>query len=391
MMQRILSLPKDNSFFLFGPRQVGKSTLIHSQYDSKSTITYDLLKTDEYMRLSAHPEYFRNEVLSRKSQVTHIIIDEVQRIPDLLNEVHHILETETTPPCFILSGSSARKLKRAHANLLAGRAWTFKLFPLTYSEIVSEKIMDLNKVLSIGTLPQVYLQDNLNSSHYILRSYVDTYIKEEIESEALIRNSGTFLRFLFQAGHESGNILNYSSIAREVGTTSITVKEYFQILEDTLLGMFLFPYHKSVRKRLSKHPKFYLFDTGVQRAITRKLNVPVEPHTYEYGNLFEHWIINETMRISHYFNKDFLFYYLRTEGGAEIDLIIETPRGKIVAVEIKSTKNPIIHPINKSMATLKNLKNVIQLCVCPIFHKRKYGDLMLIPWQEYFDLLETLE
>ena len=158
MLKRLLALPKRHSFFLFGPRQTGKSTLLRSTFASSQVLYYDLLKSEEYLRLSANPHLFREEVVSRAARVTHVIVDEIQRIPDLLNEIHYLLEKPKTP-YFCLSGSSARKLKRSHANLLAGRAWTYHLYPLTHGELDAD--FSLPKALNLGTLPSVYLEDNL--------------------------------------------------------------------------------------------------------------------------------------------------------------------------------------------------------------------------------------
>ena len=387
MISRTLKLPAQQSFFLFGPRQVGKSTLIRATFPEESSMTYNLLRTDEYMRLKASPTLFREEVLARLPEITHIIIDEVQRIPELLNEVHHILESPN-PPFFVLTGSSARKLKRSHANMLGGRALTYKLFPFTHQEISDS--FHLQKALAKGTLPKIWLEPTAIVADQLLKSYVETYIKEEIEAEAVLRSTGPFLRFLTQSGFENGNLINYSSIARETGTSHTTIKEYYKILEDTLLGYFLFPYHRSTRKRLSQHPKFYYFDTGVQRAITKRLNAELLPHTPEFGNLFEQWVISETVRISEYYQKDFIFSYIRTESGLEVDLVIETPNQLTIAVEIKSQEEPSLGRIKQAMTLLGDATSVTQLCVCLAPRKRISGDLIVMPWRDYFEWLITL-
>ena len=388
MLKRLLELPKAHSCFLFGPRQVGKTTLVESVLLPASCRTYDLLRTDEYMRLVSHPSLLREEVLHRPSPVKDIFIDEIQRIPALLDEVQVVMESKR-PPRFILSGSSARKLKRAQANLLGGRAWTLQLHPLTHTEIGEG--FDLHKALEVGTLPRIYLEESREAANQYLKSYVETYLREEIEAEALVRSSGTFLRFLFLAGQESGRLLNYSSIARDTGTTNTTVKEYFKILEDTLIGRFLLPFHKSPRQRLSQHPKFYLFDTGVERALTRKLSLQLEPWTREYGEAFEHWVINETARLGGYLGKDFELSYLRTERGAEVDLVIELPRGGIIGVEIKSTKDPRPADYEPGFAALAAIvKPRKRLCVCLAPHPRKAGATEILPWREYFRLLASL-
>ena len=386
LIARQLQLPKKNSFFLFGPRQVGKSTLISESFSKETALTYELLKTDEYVRLKSQPSLFREEILGRKEKITHVVVDEIQKVPELLDEIHYLME-KPKPPCFVLSGSSARKLKRAHANLLAGRAWTLLLHPLTHMELGES--FDLKKCLEVGTLPKIYLEEERENANHYLKSYVETYLKEEIEAEALLRQSGPFLRFLFLSGSESGNILNYSNMGRETGCAHTTVKEYYKILEDTLIGFFLLPFHKSNRKRLSQHPKFYFFDTGVQRALSRKLSLLVEPKTEEWGNLFEHWVIAETMRLASYWKKDFSYSYFRTEQGAEVDLIVETPAGKIVAIEIKSSSEP--RNFSAGFAALKTLGvKSHNFCVSLAPRPRKAENIEILPWQEYFQMLKNL-
>lgn len=384
MIKRQIQLPKDKSFFLFGPRQTGKSTLLYSLFLKEKTYYYDLLKTEEFTRLSAHPELLREEVFARPQKITHVFIDEVQRIPALLNEVHYIIESPNSP-FFVLSGSSARKLKRAKANMLAGRALSYHLHPLTSKELGPQ--FSLTKALQIGSLPVVYLEESAMEAQARLRSYVETYLKEEIELEAQLRNLGTFIHFLSIAANENGNTVNFSNIARETGTSYQSVKAYFQILEDTLLGQFIFPYNKLLRKRLSKHPKFIFFDTGVVRALTKKLNVVLEPKTPDYGRGFEHFIVLEILRQSDYQNLDYNFSYYRTESGAEVDLIIETPKGKTFAVEIKATDRV-------DSSHLRGLKSFAELCPEAILccastspRRRQIGKIMILPWQEIFDWL----
>ena len=385
MLSRILKLPKNNSFFLFGPRQTGKTTWIQASFSSQEMRTYNLLITSEYMRLLENPHLFVDEVRGRPSSVKYILIDEIQRIPELLNAVHLCLESPN-PPHFILSGSSARKLKRAGTNLLGGRAWTRKFFPLTHLELGDS--FDLDRALRVGTLPKIYLTPEVEDSNQFLRSYVETYLKEEIEAEALVRSSGIFLRFLFQAGIESGNLINYSAISRDTGTSQPTVKEYYQILEDTLIGNFLFPFHKSERKRLATHPKFYLFDTGVTRALSKQLSTVPEPKTRAYGELFESWAINETLRLSEYFEKDFRFSFFRTEGGSEIDLIIETPKNKRIGIEFKSTANPHHTDFRAGFDAFRKIDPQIELkCVCLAPHARKGDGYEVLPWRDYFTFL----
>lgn len=384
MIKRQIQLPIDKNLFLFGPRQTGKSTLLQSLFPESTTYYYDLLKTEEFTRLSAHPELFREEILSRNPQITHVIVDEIQRVPELLNEIQILIESENAP-YFLLSGSSARKLKRAKANLLAGRALNFHLYPLTTAEL--GKRFSLTKVLQVGSLPIIYLEYPPQAAQDRLRAYVEIYLKEEIEMEAQLRRIGSFIHFLNIAASENGNTINFSNIARETGITYQTVKSYFQILEDTLIGNFLFPFQKSIRKRLSKHPKFYFFDTGVVRALAKKTTVPLEPKTPEFGRAFEHFIILETMRQADYNKLDYNFSYYRTEGGAEVDLIIESPRGQIFAVEIKASDRV-------DSSSLRGLKSFAEICpeaklccVCLSSRQRKMGNVVILPWQGLYDWL----
>lgn len=384
MIQRILKLPPNHSFFLFGPRQTGKSTLLKATFDPKNTLYYDLLKSEEYLRLSANPWLFREEILSRDPKITHVVVDEIQRIPQLLNEIHFILEGKAAP-YFCLSGSSARKLKRSQANLLAGRAWTYHLYPLTHKELGA--LFSLEQALNLGTLPSVYLEQDEESARRTLRSYVETYLKEEIQAEALVRNLGGFLRFLTLASDENGNIINYSNIARETGTTYKTVKEHFQILEDTLIGFMLLPYSKAIRKRLIKHPKFYFFDTGVHRALTKKISVDLERKTSEYGRAFEHFLIAEIIRLARYYELDYEFSFYHSSNHAEVDLVIETPEEITYAIEIKATENP-------DLSSLRGLKSfsevdpkVMLLCACLAPRKRLVAGITILPWQEMFETI----
>lgn len=382
MIDRAVTLPLKHSFFIFGPRQTGKSTLLRSTFPAETTLYYDLLKSEEYLRLKANPHLLREEVLARNKKVTHVVVDEVQFIPELLNEIHYLLERPGAPH-FCLSGSSARKLKRANANLLAGRAWTFHLHPLTHHEL--DKAFHLGKALHLGMLPSVYLDENPLDAQKTLRAYVETYLKEEIEAEALTRNLGSFLRFLTLAADENGNIINYSTIARECGVSYKTVKEYFQILEDTLIGFFLLPYAKSTRKRLIKHPKFYFFDGGVLRALKKTLTVELQPRTYDYGRAFEHFVILEMMRFVSYRQLDYTFSFYGSSNRAEVDLIVETPQKKVYAIEIKSSDQPPA----ESLSGLKSFREIcpqaVLYCVSQSPRRRKVGDVTILPWQEIFD------
>lgn len=382
MINRVINLPKNSSFFLFGPRQTGKTTLLKHLFDSSSTIYYDLLKTDEYLRLASQPSLLREEVLSRQREKKYIVIDEIQRIPELLNEVHCLMESNN-PPIFVLTGSSARKLKRSKADLLAGRALNYKLFPLTIQELGES--FSLYRLLRFGTIPGIILENSEDIIMDKLRAYVETYLKEEIEIEAHLRRLDRFVSFLAIAAFSNGQIINYSNIARETATSYQTVKSYFQILEDTLIGSFLYPYLKSKRKRLSHKPKFYFFDLGIVRALTKRLTIPIEPKTPDFGQAFEHFIILEIMRMSEYQKRDYSFSYYHTESGAEVDLIIEKPNGEVLGLEIKATD--IIDSSHlrglRSFATINSKAKLFVVSTVP--RRIEIGNVLVLPWQEILE------
>lgn len=387
MIPRFIQLPQKQNFFLFGPRQSGKSTLIKKTFSQKSCIYYDLLHSETYRRFLANPELLRREIRTAVSskKISHVIVDEVQKIPQLLDEIHSLIESKE-PLNFVLSGSSSRKLKRHKANMLAGRAWTLNLFPFIYREISSS--FELDKALRFGTLPTVYLAKEDIVKSEILRSYVNTYIKEEIELEANIRNLGGFLRFLPLAAAQNGEIVNYSNIARETGINYKTVREYYKILEDTLLGFFLLPYGKSIRKKMTKHPKFYFFDSGVVSALTRKLSVPFVENNYEYGKMFEQFIICELIRMNSYKRMDLNFSFYRTEGGAEVDCIIETPTGKTVALEIKSTSMPDFSHCSGLYSFKQKVSGAELILACKTPNPIKLKNALAMPWQEALQHIE---
>ena len=398
---RILKLPLKHSFFLFGPRQVGKTTLIKNSFGLDSCLIYDLLIPEELRRLKMNPGRFRDEIIYRDSKYTHVFIDEVQKLPEILDEIHYLLENMKKPPAFIVSGSSARKLKRSNANMLGGRAFSFSLFGLTHLELMQSSKFSLYRSLEFGSLPAIYLlsmgdgtvaeigvRQQCQDAILALRSYVNTYIKEEIQMEALVRNLDTFTEFLKLAADENTNVLNYSNIASDIGVSSATVKEYYQILEDTLLGFYLRPYSSRLRKKLSKHPKFYFFDTGVTRALQQKLSLELTPKTKEFGKAFEHFIIKEFIYTANYLNPDYKFSYYRTENNAEVDLIIEAPTGKVFAVEIKASDTPK----NSELKGLKSFKTLVPKTslICASLAEKRYKldeDIWVYPWAEVFDVV----
>ena len=337
--QREIIIPEKGTLLLLGPRMVGKTTVLEKESYS---ISYNLLNPVQELELRAKPEILLNKI-SQLSPGERVFIDEIQRVPELLNVVQIGIDKYQLD--FILSGSSARKLRRGRANLLGGRALVRNLYPLTMNEMESH--FDLNKVLKIGSLPKIMTEsrENLTTAHDYLDSYVTTYIREEIQAEAIVRNLGAFQRFLPIAAQSNGQTIEFSNIARESSTPGSTVKEYYQIMEDTLLGFFLWPYNRKERKKA--RPKFYFFDTGVTRALQGKLSTEITPE--ERGILFETWFINELVRINEYLRKRLEFSFWR-ERNHEIDIFISQGGKAIAGVEIKSGSGTILPATKKTVS-----------------------------------------
>lgn len=391
MIPRQLNLPfKQNSVFLFGPRQVGKSTLVRHLLASEDYLEINMLKSDVLLKYRSNPSQlrFECEFLLKNEKKLFVFIDEIQRCPDLLNETHYLIEKHGPNIRFILTGSSARKLKRSSVNMLAGRAWQFFLFPFTHIEL--DDAFNLDQVLVRGTLPPV-IENSSKDAFRMLRTYVQTYLKEEILDEAIVRNIGAFNRFLELAGDQSGKIVNYSTFARDTGVSSKTIKGYYQILEDTLIALKLEPYLKSARKRLIMHPKYYLFDIGVINAISGRISVSSVKGTTVYGMLFEHFVILETFRLINYAEKPYRMYHWRSSHGAEVDLLVETV-DSLWAIEIKSSPTVRSGDLSGLKSFMGDYKNSKPLCVSTADKPYIAAEIPVIPWKylfgkEFLDLL----
>lgn len=318
------------SFFLFGPRGVGKSTLLKQKI--KADLYINLLKSSEFLTYKQDPDHLFAIVTPLKEN-SWVVIDEIQRVPELLNIVHEIYETKNIH--FALSGSSARKLKRGGANLLAGRALKVLLYPFSYSEF--KNIYTVDDAIAWGTLPSVVMDQDLKQE--TLAAYVETYLREELIQEGIIRKSDSFLRFLKIAGIMNGQSLNFENISRESHTGRTTVQTYFEILVDTLIAFYLPAYQPALKVKEVSKPKFYFFDSGVARACAGLLSYVVDP-TY-HGYLFETFLINQIKSYNDYSKKKYDLFYYGISGGHEIDLIIETKKrslnspSNIIAVEFK--------------------------------------------------------
>lgn len=336
MFQRSFRPPAQRSFFLFGARGTGKSTLLGAVLPREESRVFNLLDPDTEERLARDPGSFQREVLALDPSIRWVVVDEVQKLPRLLDGVHNLMETHRVPQRFALTGSSVRKLKAGGANLLAGRASLRHLFPLTRHEL--GQTFDLDRALRFGGLPTVWNAESDETRADYLRAYAQLYLKEEIRAEQLVRRVETFRRFIEVAAQASGKVLNHAAIARDVGAESKTIQAWYEVLEDTLLGFHVEAYHPSVRRQLRQAPKFYLFDTGVARAMGHLLQVPAHPGTSYYGELFEHRVVQELHARNAYEQLDWRFSYLQTKAGVEIDLVIQRPGRPLALVEIKSTE-----------------------------------------------------
>jgi predicted AAA+ superfamily ATPase len=378
MYHRSLNLSKSQSFFLFGPRGTGKSELLRSHFEGSKSIYIDLLDPELALKLAAYPNELHALISPSDEKNDWIIIDEIQKVPVLLDIVHQEISKKTFK--FALTGSSARKLKRGASNLLAGRAVLFSLFPLTYKELGKDFILD--EVLTYGSLPELYsLDSNLEKTRY-LKAYANTYLKEEIQEEQIVRQLPPFKRFLDIVGSNNSEIVNFSNIARDINSDAKAVQRYYEILEDTLLGFFLPSYETSIRKQQKKSKKFYFFDNGVARVLAGKIDIPVQEKTYEYGLLFESYIVNEIHRLLTYREQQFKLSFLRISDTLEIDLIIEKANGDLFLCEIKSTKQ-VDERAAKSLNTLKDsFKNPKLRIISQDIAKKQYGEVLALNWKE---------
>lgn len=377
MFYRLIKLPESNSFFLFGPRGTGKSTLIKTKFDPLKTFYVDLLLYQTENQYARDPDLLYRQVKALQPTILTVVIDEIQKLPKLLDIVHKLIEE--TDKQFILTGSSARKLKTGSANLLAGRAFERSLHPLTVKEL--GEAFNLTEVLQWGSLPGIFkLQNNADRADYLL-AYANTYLKEEVVSEQFIRNLGPFRKYLEVAAQHNGQIINFSNIACDVGADPKTVQSYFSILEDTLVGFLLEPYLQSTRKRVHRSPKFYFFDIGVCRALANLLLVPPHPSTAYYGDLFEHFLILEFIRHEAYLRRNYRFYYLSDET-TSVDLIIERPGKPLAIVEIKSATQIQKRHLSPLISMKKSFPKAEVFCLSQDLSAQNFDGILVYPWQE---------
>jgi len=325
MFTRSLRLPEAGreTFFLWGPRQTGKSTLLRASYPEAPWV--DLLKADEYRRYVSRPETLREEI-DAGPRPLQVVIDEVQRVPALLDEVHWLIENRGIR--FALCGSSARKVKRGAGNLLGGRAVRYELHGLTAAELGPR--IDLDRLLNHGCLPRIFESDR---AARLLASYVGDYLKEEVAAEGLVRNLAVFSGFLDAAALSDGELVNLASIARDCGVSAHTVREHFAILEDTLLGRWLPGYRKRPKRRVIAAPKFYFADVGVVNHLARRGRL--ERGGELYGKAFENWVFHELSAHNAYLEVFAPLSYWRLTTGVEVDFVVGDMK---VAIEAKASE-----------------------------------------------------
>ena len=370
-----IDLPAGQSAFLWGPRKVGKSTLLAEQFPDSAR--FDLLDTRTLLQFIREPWIFAELALAlpdRQRQLP-ILVDEVQKAPAILDEIHRLIETERLS--FVLCGSSARKLKRGGGNLLGGRAWRFHLHPLTWRELPD---FDLLRALNRGLVPAHY---DGAQFHRALRGYVNDYLKEEVIDEGLTRNAAAFSRFFEALGFSHGEILNFSSLARDCGVDSKTVREYFQILEDTLLGCLVEPFaRRRSRAIITRAPKFYLFDVGVAGHLTRRR---IERQKgADFGRALEHFILMELLAFRSYREADFPIRYWRTKSGLEVDFVLGSA-GQ-VAIEVKGARVRR-EDLKGIRAFAEEHKSSISVVVCCEPAVRRLDSIDVLPWEVFLDRL----
>lgn len=377
--ERILSLelPRGQSAFLWGPRKTGKSTLLRQRFPD--AVRFDLLDTRLLLEFTRSPWTLAQRLgaLDGGALTSPIIIDEVQKVPALLDEVHRLIEDKGLG--FVLCGSSARKLKRGHANMLGGRAWRFSLHPLTYAEIPD---FDLLRALNRGLIPQHY---DTKQHRRALAGYVDDYLKEEVFDEGLVRNTPAFSRFFDALSFSHGELLNFSNIARDCGVDSKTVREYSQILVDTLVGTLLEPFSlRRSREVITRAPKFYLFDVGVAgHLMGRRVERLAGP---EFGRALEHLVLMELLAYRSYRELELPLRFWRTKSGLECDFVFG--REGEIAIEVKASTRLRPSDLRSIRAYADEHSPRQAIVVCNELDTRRTSDgIWILPWERFLEQL----
>lgn len=373
MINRIssLSMPLASSIFLFGARQTGKSTFLEQRF--KDAVHIDLLDSKIRHRMQMHPELLF-DMLQNYAEGTTVVIDEIPEVPELLNEVHRLIQKKNL--LFVLCGSSARKLKRKGTNTLGGRARPCYFYPFVSAELPD---LDLDKALLYGLLPPHYLS---SQPEELLPAYIDVYLREEIKEEAIVRKLDSFQRFLEAAALTSGEIVNYSNIASDCEVKSNTVKAYFEILEDTLLGFMIPAYTKVMKRKVIQSPKFYYFDVGIYNYLLHRTSLSVD--TPEYGHCFEHFIAQELKAYLGYTHSRKQLSYWHTYDGKEIDFVLGDAE---IGIEVKSADE--IKP--KHLSNFKSFRDEFPQCRCIVVSRdpitRQTGEINLMYYRDFLSQL----
>jgi len=373
MYERRVNLKKYDglSVFLWGARQTGKSTFLKKTYSDSLYI--DLLLSQEFKRYLDSPEQFRQRCIANH-QNKPVIVDEIQKLPELLNEIHWMIENENIS--FILSGSSPRKILRKNENLLGGRAIRIELYPLSFSEIPN---FDILRAFNNGLLPRMYDSKHAN---VLLEAYIGSYLEDEIIAETKIRNAEIFSRFLTKAAFANGEFVNYTNIAQDCGVASSTIKEYYQILEETLVGSFVPSFQKKPKRRVVLSPKFYFFDIGIANYLLKRKHV--EWGSVDAGHTFEHYIYMELKAYAQYSGKKFPIQYWHTSSHLEVDFILGDHE---CAIEVKATDN-VNHKHFKGLKSFSEEYAVKkQIIVSNDPFVRKAEDIMIYPWKVFLEKL----
>jgi predicted AAA+ superfamily ATPase len=370
---KVADLLEERSLFLFGPRQSGKTSYIKHQLSLDAVKTYNLLDQGLYQRILRDPTLIRQELTALAPAGGLVVIDEIQKCPELLDEVHLMIEEMNIR--FLMTGSSARKLKRIGTNLLGGRARYRSFHPFVYPEL-KEKSFDLDRAINHGLVPYHYLSTNPEED---LQAYVGRYLTEEIAAEGLARSVTQFARFLQVAGTANAQLINYSSIANDAGVTRQTVQAYFDILRDTLLGYTLEPFTKTVKRKAITTGKFYFFDTGIVRVLKEIKVIP--RGTKDFGDAFEHFLFLELRAFLDYMQPHGSLNFWRSKAGHEVDFILN----KTVAIECKVSRNLGSEDFKGLRALKEEGMMKRYLLVCMEETKRVLDGITVYPWRDFLD------
>ncbi len=362
----------NKSLLLLGPRQTGKSTLIQTL---QPDLSINLADEATYLAFASNPREIRERLESQKPHT--VFLDEIQRLPSLLNTLQAILDESRLGIRFYLTGSSARKLRRGNANLLPGRLHTYLLGPLVASEF--EYALDTKKALAVGTLPGIWTEPDRQQAEKSLRSYAAAYLKEEIQAEALTRNVEGFSRFLFVVAAEAAKFLDLSKLSSQASLSRQSAVRYFEILEDTLIIRRCEAFGKSLRRRLIQSPRFFFFDTGVLNGLLENFTVSAD----RIGMLFEHLVFNQIVDSAQSHDKQIRISSYRTEHGAEVDFVLEVD-GRIFAIEAKATSK-VIHVDLRGFESFASYvgKKHQRFLVYTGADKKQIEGVSVLPWQDF--------